>query len=162
MAGTLAAICFQKWPGIGRVGVGSILTKKMEQGFGNREILFFQVWLQRSGMALMLWLAGMTPVTWLAAWGTCLVLGLEFAWLLAEFTDWGGFWGLPVFAATLFPQMVFYIPVFLLLLSWAITKERRIRAGGCLILLLFLGMGAALEVWLNPVFVSFLVSYCPF
>lgn len=39
----------------------------------------------------MLWLAGMTPVACLAAWGACLVLGLEQAWLLAGFTGWGGF-----------------------------------------------------------------------
>ena len=71
----------------------------------------------------MLWLAGMTPVACLAAWGACLVLGLEQAWLLAGFTGWGGFWGLPVFVATLFPQVVFYIPVFWLLLSWALAKE---------------------------------------
>lgn len=94
--------------------------------------------------------------------GACLVLGLEQAWLLAGFTGWGGFWGLPVFVATLFPQVVFYIPVFWLLLSWALAKERRIRTAGFLILLLVLGMGTALEVWLNPGFVSLLVSHCPF
>ena len=121
-----------------------------------------EVTIQRSGMALMLWLAGMTPVACLAAWGACLVLGLEQAWLLAGFTGWGGFWGLPVFVATLFPQVVFYIPVFWLLLSWALAKERRIRTAGFLILLLVLGMGTALEVWLNPGFVSLLVSHCPF
>ena len=66
----------------------------------------------------------------------------------------GRFWGLPVFVATLFPQVVFYIPVFWLLLSWALAKERRIRTAGFLILLLVLGMGTALEVWLNPGFVS--------
>ena len=82
--------------------------------------------------------------------------------LLAGFTGWGGFWGLPVFVATLFPQVVFYIPVFWLLLSWALAKERRIRTAGFLILLLVLGMGTALEVWLNPGFVSLLVSHCPF
>ena len=61
-----------------------------------------------------------------------------------------------------FPQVVFYIPVFWLLLSWALAKESRIRTAGFLILLLVLGMGTALEVWLNPGFVSLLVSHCPF
>ena len=54
----------------------------------------------------MLWLAGMTPVACLAAWGACLVLGLEQAWLLAGFTGWGGFWGLPVLGCV--PQVVAY------------------------------------------------------
>lgn len=96
----------------------------------SRGTLFFQVWLQRSGCADAV-AAGMTPVACLAGrWGACLVLGLEQAWLLAGFTGWGGFWGLPVFVATLFPQGVFYIPVFWLLLSWALAKERRIRTAG--------------------------------
>ena len=88
----------------------------------------------------MLWLAGMTPVACLAAWGACLVLRSEQAWLLEDLLA-GRFWGLPVFVATLFPQVVFYIPVFWLLLSWALAKERRIRTAGFLILLLVLGMG---------------------
>ena len=175
--GTIAAVCFKfrpertcragkcagseawtrNWRSIGC----RVASKRRNEGSqpGN---FVFQVWLQRSGMALMLWLAGMTPVACLAAWGACLVLGLEQAWLLAGFTGWGGFWGLPVFVATLFPQVVFYIPVFWLLLSWALAKERRIRTAGFLILLLVLGMGTALEVWLNPGFVSLLVSHCPF
>ena len=176
--GTIAAVCFQISSGSGHAGLESVLAARLGQEIGDlsgagghlnagmkaasRGTLFFQVWLQRSGMALMLWLAGMTPVACLAAWGACLVLGLEQAWLLAGFTGWGGFWGLPVFVATLFPQVVFYIPVFWLLLSWALAKERRIRTAGFLILLLVLGMGTALEVWLNPGFVSLLVSRCPF
>jgi len=176
--GTIAAVCFQISSGSGHAGLESVLAARLGQEIGDpsgagwhlnagmkaasRGTLFFQVWLQRSGMALMLWLAGMTPVACLAAWGACLVLGLEQAWLLAGFTGWGGFWGLPVFVATLFPQAVFYIPVFWLLLSWALAKERRIRTAGFLILLLVLGMGTALEVWLNPGFVSLLVSHCPF
>lgn len=150
--GTIAAVCFQISSGSGHAGLESVLAARLGQEIGDpsgagwhlnagmkaagRGTLFFQVWLQRSGMALMLWLAG--------------------------FTGWGGFWGLPVFVATLFPQVVFYIPVFWLLLSWALAKERRIRTAGFLILLLVLGMGTALEVWLNPGFVSLLVSHCPF
>ena len=125
--GTIAAVCFQISSGSGHAGLESVLAARLGQEIGDlsgagwhlnagmkaasRGTLFFQVWLQRSGMALMLWLAGMTPVACLAAWGACLVLGLEQAWLLAGFTGWGGFWGLPVFVATLFPQVVFYIPV---------------------------------------------------
>lgn len=125
--GTIAAVCFQISSGSGHAGLESVLAARLGQEIGDpsgagwhlnagmkaasRGTLFFQVWLQRSGMALMLWLAGMTPVACLAAWGACLVLGLEQAWLLAGFTGWGGFWGLPVFVATLFPQAVFYIPV---------------------------------------------------
>ena len=56
----------------------------------------------------MLWLAGMTPVACLAAWGACLVLGLEQAWLLAGFTGWGGFWGLPVFGDVISTGGVLY------------------------------------------------------
>lgn len=178
MAGTIVAVCFQISSGSGHAGLETVLAKKLGQGLGDtsgaglyrnagmkaasRETLFFQIWLQRSGMALMLWLAGMTPVAWLAAWGACLVLGLELAWLLAGFTGWGGLWGMPVFVASLFPQMLFYLPVFWLLLSWALAKERRIRTAGFLILLSALGIGASLEVWLNPFFVSFLVSHRPF
>ena len=117
--GTIAAVCFQISSGSGHAGLESVLAARLGQEIGDpvgcgwhlnagmkaasRGTLFFQVWLQRSGMALMLWLAGMTPVACLAAWGACLVLGLEQAWLLAGFTGWGGFWGLPVFVATLFP-----------------------------------------------------------
>ena len=107
--GTIAAVCFQISSGSGHAGLESVLAARLGQEIGDpsgagwhlnagmkaasRGTLFFQVWLQRSGMALMLWLAGMTPVACLAAWGACLVLGLEQAWLLAGFTGWGGFWG---------------------------------------------------------------------
>ena len=105
--GTIAAVCFQISSGSGHAGLESVLAARLGQEIGDpsgagwhlnagmkaasRGTLFFQVWLQRSGMALMLWLAGMTPVACLAAWGACLVLGLEQAWLLAGFTGWGGF-----------------------------------------------------------------------
>ena len=95
--GTIAAVCFQISSGRGHAGLESVLAARLGQEIGDpsgagwhlnagmkaasRGTLFFQVWLQRSGMALMLWLAGMTPVACLAAWGACLVLGLEQAWL---------------------------------------------------------------------------------
>ena len=41
----------------------------------------------------MLWLAGMTPVACLAAWGACLVLGLEQAWLAGRIYWLGRFLG---------------------------------------------------------------------
>ena len=94
--GTIAAVCFQISSGSGHAGLESVLAARLGQEIGDpsgagwhlnagmkaasRGTLFFQVWLQRSGMALMLWLAGMTPVACLAAWGACLVLGLEQAW----------------------------------------------------------------------------------
>ena len=87
--GTIAAVCFQISSGSGHAGLESVLAARLGQEIGDpsgagwhlnagmkaasRGTLFFQVWLQRSGMALMLWLAGMTPVACLAAWGACLV-----------------------------------------------------------------------------------------
>ena len=83
--GTIAAVCFQISSGSGHAGLESVLAARLGQEIGDpsgagwhlnagmkaasRGTLFFQVWLQRSGMALMLWLAGMTPVACLAAWG---------------------------------------------------------------------------------------------
>ena len=74
--GTIAAVCFQISSGSGHAGLESVLAARLEQEIGDpsgagwhlnagmkaasRGTLFFQVWLQRSGMALMLWLAGMT------------------------------------------------------------------------------------------------------
>ncbi|MFQ8840082.1 MAG: hypothetical protein ACLR8P_03040 [Clostridium fessum] len=86
-------VCWQRGldKKLGRSIGGWVASKRRNEGSqpGN---FVFQVWLQRSGMALTLWLAGMTPVaSCLAAWGACLVLGLEQAWLLAGFTGWGGF-----------------------------------------------------------------------
>lgn len=158
LIGTIAAVCFQETAGNGYAGIDSLVSKCMEHGTSRQMLLFFQVWLQRAGMAGMMWLAGMTPLALPAAWGFCFLLGMEQALLMAGFTGWGGIWGLPVFGATLLPQTLLYLPVFLILLSWSFARAKRIRIAGFLLLLLVLGMGAALEVWISPGLVRFLIS----
>ena len=74
--GTIAAVCFQISSGSGHAGLESVLAARLGQEIGDpsgagwhlnagmkaasRGTLFFQVWLQRSGMALMLWLGGLS------------------------------------------------------------------------------------------------------
>ena len=174
MAGTLAALWFQATLENRGGGLGPMLSAGMKREIGSissgssylrsgmkgagRGALFFQIWMQRAGLALVLWLAGMTPLALPAAWGFCWISGMEAACLMAGFTGWDGIWGLPVFAVTLFPQGLFYIPVFLMLLSWSFSRKRRVRGAGCLILMFVLGLGAALEVWVNPLLLSFFIS----
>ena len=97
--GTIAAVCFQISSGSGHAGLESVLAARLGQGVkihrgagwhlnagmkaASRGTLFFRSGCSGQRIALMLWLAGMTPVACLAAWGACLVLGLEQAWLLA-------------------------------------------------------------------------------
>ena len=175
--GTIAAVCFQISSGSGHAGLESVLAARLGQEIGDpsgagwhlnagmkaasRGTLFFCVRAAvRDGADAV---AGRYDAGRMPGCVGGLSRLRSGAGMAAGRIYWlGRFWGLPVFVATLFPQVVFYIPVFWLLLSWALAKERRIRTAGFLILLLVLGMGTALEVWLNPGFVSLLVSHCPF
>ncbi len=83
--GTIAAVCFQISSGSGHAGLESVLSARLGQEIGDpsgagwhlnagmkaasRELCFFRSGCSGQGMALMLWLAGMTPVACLAAWG---------------------------------------------------------------------------------------------
>ena len=62
----------------------------------------------------------------------------------------GRFWGLPVFCGNVISTGGVLYSCVLAASFLGACKERRIRTAGFLILLLVLGMGTALEVWLNP------------
>ena len=176
--GTIAAVCFQISSGSGHAGLESVLAARLGQEIGDpsgagwhlnagmkaasRGTLFFQVWLQRSGDGADA-VAGRYDAGRMPGCVGGLSRLRSGAGMAAGRIYWlGRFLGTACICGNVISTGGVYIPVFWLLLSWALAKERRIRTAGFLILLLVLGMGTALEVWLNPGFVSLLVSHCPF
>lgn len=76
--------------------------------------------------------------------------GFSMGMLISVFTMQKGIGGILTYLAAVFPQYLIYVPVWCILASWAVAKERRIRwAGGAAVLLLIL-VGTLLEAFVNP------------
>ncbi|MFR5601442.1 MAG: hypothetical protein ACLTKI_03340 [Lachnospiraceae bacterium] len=76
--------------------------------------------------------------------------GLMTGTLISLFTAERGAGGLAVYLGTLFPQILFYIPVWLILAKIAGADGRRKWAPWLMAAGLFLLMGIWCESWLNP------------
>jgi len=63
--------------------------------------------------------------------------------------------GVFLFLLSVFPQMIFYLPVLAVLYIWAMAPGNKIHGGGFAVLLILTAAGAASELWLNPWFLHF-------
>ena len=159
--GTIVSVLSGESTGIEKLGKkllsenSGISVKIAEMGVGR----ILSLWGQRGGTVFLLWLAGMSPMAFPVSWGFCGVLGAEIAFLVSVFTSVVGVWGLFLFGMTLVPQIFLYIPVILILLSWAFSQEKRVRLAGFFVLLLLAGIGALMEVCLSPRLIAFLFSH---
>ena len=85
--------------------------------------------------------------------------GFSMGFVLSVITVQKGLMGLPVFLMTVMPQCLCYLPVFGILLFWGVQKGRRFRIPAFLLLLLLTAAGSALEAWVNPAFLKFVLSW---
>ncbi len=97
-----------------------------------------------------LWLLGMSLP---AIPGTlCVIgwLGFSMSFLISSYTIRCGLGGLPVFLASVFPQILFYLPVWAVLITWALCGQQRLHLAGFAVLLVLTALGALTETALNP------------
>ena len=117
--------------------------------------LFSLVFRQRALEVLGAWLIGLTV---LSGPGFALIAGyygLSLSVILSITTMQKGIMGLPLFLATLLPQWLVYLPVFVVLAVWALSAVKKPRIAALLILLAAVALGSVLEVTVNPLVIGY-------
>lgn len=119
--------------------------------------IFLEVLRQRMIQILIALLIGMTAY---AVFLYCLLtagLGFSMGFVMSVITVQKGLMGLPFFFMTVMPQWLCYLPLWTLLLYWGLQKGKRFRAAVLFFILLLSVLGSALETWINPVFLKFVL-----
>ena len=119
--------------------------------------LFGQVLRQRLISVFTVWLFGLTAY---AVFLYCLLtagFGFSMGFVMSVITVQKGLMGLPFFFMTVMPQWCFYLPVWILLLYWGVQKKRRLKIAALLFILLLSVIGSALETWINPYFLKYIL-----
>lgn len=134
--------------------LGRAWTNRSQYRIRADEGAVYSVFVQRAGLAAVVWLAGMTPCSLAVLCLAALAVGFSMAAVLSALTAETGFLALPLFLLALFPQCLFYGPAAAVLVHWGLKEEKKVRTAAFLILLTVLAAGSAAEVWLNPKWIS--------
>lgn len=118
--------------------------------------LFAGIFRQRMVELLIAWLIGLTIYKTLCYSLLAGGFGLSLGVILSVMTALKGILGLPIFLLTVFPQMLFYLPAWALLILWGVGKYGRLRSFSFIFLLFLLAAGSGCEAWLNPYFLHLL------
>lgn len=111
---------------------------------------FFRVWIQREMEAGFLWLIGMTAFAVPGFLLASFYGGFSMSVIISLMTIQDGLMGLPMYLLSVFPQILLYIPVFLILFFWGLNLERKPHLAGFLVLTILITLGAFAETFLNP------------
>ncbi|MDO4330151.1 MAG: hypothetical protein Q4C66_12550 [Lachnospiraceae bacterium] len=118
---------------------------------------FFYICRQRAGEGAAGWLFGLTvcaaPCFWLLAG----YLGFSMAWIITCYTASLGVLGLPGFLLSCFPQWLFYVPAWYLLIWWGLNGPVRLRLLPAMLVLALLCLGAGAETFIHPLVMGLLV-----
>lgn len=122
---------------------------------GERQRLWMYVMRQRLLEIAGAWLVSMTVFA--AAGFQCLMVlaGANVAVAVSIMTMQKGMLGPVFYLAAILPQWLCYIPIWLILASWAEEGGRLVRWKAMLILLALVLLGTASEVYLNPYLTGF-------
>lgn len=125
-------------------------------GLGKQEqmALFWAICRQRVIEVVIAWLIGLTVYSIPCFCLICGGFGLSVGVVISLMTGQKGIMGLPFFVASVMPQVLFYVPVWCLLLLWGLKRNGRLRFLALFLLLIFVAAGSACEVWLNPWFLG--------
>lgn len=126
---------------------------RQEPGNGEKLIYLLQ---RRLGEGAVGWILGLTVCAVPAFGLLALYGGFSMGWVITCCTLQNGILGLPVFLLSCFPQFLFYVPVWCLLVWWGLTEPRRVRVLPALAAAGMLGLGAAAEAFWNPFFLNML------
>lgn len=149
--GKIGEVCM--WPVGAEVwGSGQEIWRRQPGSWEKFSYLF----RHRMSEGIMGWILGLTVCAAPAFCLLSLYAGFAMGWVITCCTLARGILGLPVFLLSCFPQMLFYLPVWGLLVWWGIGERRRIRVLPALLAAVILSAGAAAETFWNPFFLHFL------
>lgn len=124
---------------------------------GKRQMWFY-VLRQRGLEFLGGWLLSVTVFSIPGFYVLSMMAGGSIAVVLSVITVQKGLMGLIFYLATVMPHALCYVPVALILASWAGEEHHQLRPVGLVMLALLLVVGTASEAWLSPVFVNFFTN----
>ena len=127
------------WPGMAELASGGAALPQLLR---NRCLL-----------AGFLWLLGISMLSIPGMFLFLVWCGFSMAAVIASLTTQQGVWGLPLFLACVFPQILCYLPAVLIFVRWGVQRGKRLHLGGFLILLLLVSLGAVLEARVSPALV---------
>lgn len=119
--------------------------------------LLYAVVRQRYLETGVAWLISLTVFSIPCFYGLSCYAGVSFSILLCLFTCQRGIYGLPLYVCSLLPHMLFYIPVWCVLAHWAGQPKGKLRLPTVIGLMMAIGMGTILEVYVNPVITAMLI-----
>lgn len=155
---------------LGGTIVANLLSGELKQQIGYFDTLFLseqsltmaekkQMWFyvlrQRSLEMLGAWLLSLTVFSAVGFYGLAAVTGGGIGVVLSVITMQKGLMGLVFYLGTIFPHGMCYIPIGLILASWAGEERHQIRVPATLLLALLLVVGTVAEAWLSPMIVLF-------
>lgn len=158
---------------LGGTITANLLSEELKQQIGYFDTLFLseqalnmaqkqQMWLfvlrQRCMELLGAWLLSLTVFSAVGFCGAAALVGGSVGVVLSVITAQKGLLGLVFYLGTILPQALFYIPIGLILASWAGEEKHPIRIPAILLLSLLLVVGTAAEAWLSPIVVSFITK----
>lgn len=132
----------QRVPGAGDTASGAGAAPGLE--------LAFSVILRRVLEVSFCWALGLTGFSIVGFAAVSLYLGLSSAMILSSITMEKGLLGPFIYLAAMFPQAFIYIPVFLVLAFWALSREKRPHRAAFALLLAAAAGGGFLETYVNP------------
>jgi hypothetical protein len=129
-----------------------LLDTNLHMGREERMVLFEQVVSQRLFEVGIAWLIGLTAYAFVLFCLFTAFIGFGMGFILSMITVQKGIMGIIIFLMTITPQILFYIPLWCLLLFCGVKKKRRFRILALFLLVLFTVVGSVCEAWLNPYF----------
>ncbi|MBS5063273.1 MAG: stage II sporulation protein M [Hungatella hathewayi] len=158
---------------LGGTIIANLLGGEMKQQIGYFDTLFLaeqglnwegkrQMWLyvlrQRGLEFLGGWLLSVTVFSIPGFYVLSLMAGGSIAVVLSVITVQKGVMGLVFYLASVMPHALCYIPIALILASWAGEEHHLLRPLGLSLLVLLLVVGTASEAWLSPVLLHFFTN----
>lgn len=135
---------------------GGLAMMTAQTSAADKQQLFLYVCRQRELEVLFGWILGLTVFSAPCFYLISAYMGTTVGLVLSVTTFQKGMMGLPCYLLTLFPQILIYLPVWLLLANWAGGKTGRLHLLPLAGLLALTFAGAVLETYFNPYFLSFL------
>lgn len=158
---------------LGGTITANLLSEELKRQIGYFDTLFLseqalsmtqkqQMWLfvlrQRCMELLGAWLLSLTVFSAVGFCGAAALVGGSVGVVLSVITVQKGLWGLLFYLGTILPQALFYVPIGLILASWAGEEKHPIRIPAILLLSLLLVVGTAAEAFVSPAVVLILTN----
>lgn len=134
--------------------LGNIFSESIAVSAEGKRALMISIFRQRAletGIGL---LAGLTVFAAPAFYIAALYFGTSVGVIASVFTAQSGMLGLPCYIISMFPQCLFYIPLWCILAKMAGEARRKQKLSVILGIILLLVCGSVTEAYINPVLLN--------